>query len=176
MKKEWWQRSICHISCKKKLRTVRITNKLGSHSIKSLTIFICGVYKSVFYIAGKQERSCFSSFLFFNLWTITWILSSGRSTPYSSSRRIFAIYTLLCLQSILLYQLCFLGRLSGMGACSAFPVRMCEQHNNWYWPENKHSISWKSVRLLHLLFLCTKTKPWKMFCTKKVHQPHQKSQ
>lgn len=164
------KQSTCHISHEKKLRTVRITNKLGSHSIKSRTnIYMC-VHKSIFYIAGKQERSCFSSFLFFKFlfFQVSCFLTfepsygsspSCSSTPRSSFRRIFAIYALLCLQSILLCRLCFLGGLSGMGACWVFPVRMCEQHNNWYWPENKRSTSWKSVRLLHLLFLCTKTKP-----------------
>lgn len=53
---------------------------------------------------------------------------------------------------------------------SSLLLRMCEQHSNEYWPENKHAVSWKSVRLLHLLFLCTETKPSKMFCTKKVQK------
>jgi len=52
---------------KKKLWIVRITNKLGSHGIKSWTNIYMHVYKSIFYTAGKQERSYFSSFLVFDL-------------------------------------------------------------------------------------------------------------
>lgn len=74
------KQSICHISCKK-LRTVRIAHKLKSHSIKSWTNICMCVYKSMFYLADRQERSCFSSFLFFDLWTITWILSKWHIYP-----------------------------------------------------------------------------------------------
>lgn len=76
MKKEWWQAEcMMHLSCKKKFRKVNITNKLGSHTTTSWTNIYTHVYKSVFYIVGNQERSLFSSFLFFDLCTITWILS-----------------------------------------------------------------------------------------------------
>lgn len=46
--------------------------------------------------------------------------------------------TILCLPTIPLDQLCFVGRLSGMVASWVLCARACEQHNNWYWPEKKH--------------------------------------
>lgn len=87
MKKEWWQaKCMMHLSCKKKVRTVSITNKLGSHSTKSWINIYTHVYKSIFYIVGNQERSQFQVSCFLTFVPSHGSFPSDRSTPYISFR------------------------------------------------------------------------------------------